>query len=60
MKSKYEDLFNTLVKAYYEDRFEETIEDIVINHEISPQETFKIVVECVAFLWNMTIIIFII
>lgn len=43
MNSKYEDIFNRLIKAYYEDRFEETVNDIIINHEISPQETFKIV-----------------
>ena len=43
MNNKYNDLFETIIKSYYEDNFEETIERIMINHEVSPQETFNII-----------------
>lgn len=43
MNSKYCDLFDILVKAYYEDNFEETIKRIITCHEVSPQETFNII-----------------
>lgn len=43
MNNKYDDLFETIIKAYYEDKFEETIERLMINHEVSPQETFDII-----------------
>jgi iron only hydrogenase large subunit-like protein len=41
--SKYNDLFDTLVKSYYKGNFEETLSNIMVCHEISPQETFKII-----------------
>lgn len=43
MNNKYNDLFETIIKSYYEDNFEETIERIMINHEVSPQETFQVI-----------------
>lgn len=43
MHSKYNDLFDTLVKSYYNGNFEETLTNIMVCHEISPQETFKII-----------------
>ena len=43
MNNKYSDLFDTLVKAYYEDHFEETLNRIMTCHEVSPQETFNII-----------------
>ncbi|MGG7056915.1 [Fe-Fe] hydrogenase large subunit C-terminal domain-containing protein [Clostridium nigeriense] len=43
MHSKYNDLFDTLVKSYYKGNFEETLSNIMVCHEISPQETFKII-----------------
>lgn len=42
MHSKYTDLFDTLVKSYYDGNFEETFTNIMVCHEASPQETFKI------------------
>ncbi len=43
MHSKYNDLFNTLVKSYYKGTFDETLSNIMVCHKISPQETFKII-----------------
>ena len=43
MHNKYNDLFDTLVKSYYNGNFEETLSNIMVCHEISPQETFKII-----------------
>ncbi|WP_300379422.1 [Fe-Fe] hydrogenase large subunit C-terminal domain-containing protein [Clostridium sp.] len=43
MNNKYNDLFETIIKSYYEDNFEETIEKIMVCHEVSPQETFKVI-----------------
>lgn len=43
MNGKYEDLFETLIKAYYEGTFDETVFTVMSTHEVSPQETFKIV-----------------
>lgn len=43
MHNKYNDLFDTLVKSYYNGNFEETLSTIMVCHEISPQETFKII-----------------
>ena len=43
MHNKYNDLFDTLVKSYYKGNFEETLSNIMVCHEISPQETFKII-----------------
>jgi iron only hydrogenase large subunit-like protein len=43
MNNKYNDLFDELVKSYYEDNFDETLERIMICHEKSPQETFQII-----------------
>lgn len=43
MHNKYNDLFDILVKSYYNGNFDDTISRIMVCHEISPQETFKIV-----------------
>ncbi|MDV4151962.1 [Fe-Fe] hydrogenase large subunit C-terminal domain-containing protein [Clostridium sp. AL.422] len=43
MHSKYNDIFDTLVKSYYQGNFEETLTNIMVCHEISPQETFQII-----------------
>ncbi|WP_315069916.1 [Fe-Fe] hydrogenase large subunit C-terminal domain-containing protein [uncultured Clostridium sp.] len=43
MNNKYNDLFDELVKSYYEDNFDETLERIMTCHEKSPQETFQII-----------------
>ena len=43
MHNKYNALFDTLVKSYYNGNFEETLSTIMVCHEISPQETFKII-----------------
>lgn len=43
MHSKYNDLFDTLVKSYYEGNFDETLNKIITCHEASPQETFQII-----------------
>jgi iron only hydrogenase large subunit-like protein len=43
MNNKHVELFDTLVKSYYEGTFDETLTRIMVCHEISPQETFKIV-----------------
>lgn len=43
MHNKYNDLFDTLVRSYYEGNFDETLSRIMVCHEISPQETFKII-----------------
>ncbi|MCF0147463.1 MAG: 4Fe-4S binding protein [Clostridium sp.] len=43
MHNKYNDLFDTLIKSYYDGSFEEILTNIMVCHEISPQETFKII-----------------
>lgn len=43
MNNKYIDLFDILVKSYYNDTFDETLNKIITCHEISPQETFSII-----------------
>ncbi|MDU5105401.1 [Fe-Fe] hydrogenase large subunit C-terminal domain-containing protein [Clostridium sp.] len=43
MHNKYNDLFDLLVKSYYEGNFDHTLSRIMVCHEVSPQETFKIV-----------------
>ena len=43
MHNKYNDLFDLLVKSYYEGNFDDTLSRIMVCHEVSPQETFKIV-----------------
>ncbi|WP_055070128.1 [Fe-Fe] hydrogenase large subunit C-terminal domain-containing protein [Clostridium massiliamazoniense] len=43
MNSKYEDLFESLIKAYYDGTFDETVFTLMTAHEVSPQETFKII-----------------
>ena len=43
MNNKYNDLFDELVKSYYDGNFDETLSRIMVCHEKSPQETFKII-----------------
>lgn len=43
MNNKYNDLFNELVKSYYNGNFEEVLTRIMVCHKNSPQETFKII-----------------
>ena len=43
MNNKYNDLFDELVTAYYNDTFDKTLSRIMVCHERSPQETFKII-----------------
>ena len=43
MNNKYNDLFDELVKSYYEGDFDETLTRIMVCHEKSPQETFSII-----------------
>lgn len=43
MHNKYNDLFDELVKSYYEGNFDETLTRIMAGHDASPQETFKII-----------------
>lgn len=43
MNSKYTELFDILIKSYYDDNFEETLNKIITCHEKSPQETFEII-----------------
>ena len=43
MNNKYNDLFDELVKSYYDGNFDETLSKIMVCHEKSPQETFKII-----------------
>lgn len=43
MNSKYNDLFDELVKSYYEGNFDETLARVMVCHEKSPQETFEII-----------------
>lgn len=43
MNGKYEDLFESLIKAYYDGTFDETVFTLMTAHEVSPQETFKII-----------------
>lgn len=43
MHNKYNDLFDILVRSYYEGNFDDTLSNVMVCHEISPQETFKII-----------------
>jgi iron only hydrogenase large subunit-like protein len=43
MNNKYNDLFDELVKSYYDNNFDETLTRIMVCHEKSPQETFTII-----------------
>lgn len=43
MNNKYTDLFDTLVKSYYDGTFDETLSKLMVCHEVSPQETFNII-----------------
>ncbi|MBB6714005.1 [Fe-Fe] hydrogenase large subunit C-terminal domain-containing protein [Clostridium gasigenes] len=43
MNNKYADMFNLLVKSYYDGNFDETLTRVMGNHEKSPQETFTII-----------------
>ena len=43
MNSKYSDLLYTLIKAYYNDTFDKTLDNLITCHEKSPQETFEII-----------------
>lgn len=43
MNNKYADLFDTLVKSYYDGTFDETLKKLMVCHEVSPQETFTII-----------------
>lgn len=43
MNSKYNDLFDDLVKSYYTGNFDETLNMIMTCHDKSPQETFQII-----------------
>ena len=43
MNNKYNDLFDELVKSYYDGNFDETLTRIMVCHEKSPQETFTII-----------------
>lgn len=43
MNSKYTDIFNTLIQAYYNGNFDETLNRIMTCHEMSPQDTFHII-----------------
>ena len=43
MNGKYNDLFDTLVRSYYCGNFDETLNEIITCHEVSPQETFSII-----------------
>lgn len=43
MNNKYNDLFDELVKSYYNGNFDETLKRIMVCHKKSPQETFEII-----------------
>lgn len=43
MNNKYTDLFDILIKSYYDGNFDETLNKIITCHEKSPQETFSII-----------------
>ncbi|MGF0107952.1 [Fe-Fe] hydrogenase large subunit C-terminal domain-containing protein [Clostridium sp. SGI.024] len=43
MHNKYNDLFDILVRSYYEGNFDDTLSNVMVCHEVSPQETFKII-----------------
>ncbi|MDY6227527.1 MAG: [Fe-Fe] hydrogenase large subunit C-terminal domain-containing protein [Clostridium sp.] len=43
MHNKYTDLFDILVRSYYEGNFDDTLSNVMVCHEVSPQETFKII-----------------
>lgn len=43
MNNKYNDMFDLLVKSYYDGNFDETLIRVMGTHEASPQETFTII-----------------
>lgn len=43
MKAKYSELFKNIVKAYYEDKFEETVEEILSKNEVNKDELCKVI-----------------
>jgi iron only hydrogenase large subunit-like protein len=43
MNNKYNDLFEELIKSYYDGNFDETLARIMVCHKKSPQETFSII-----------------
>ena len=43
MNNKYVELFDILIKSYYNGNFDETLNKIITCHEKSPQETFAII-----------------
>lgn len=43
MKKKYEDLFKTLVKSYYENNFEETVDSLLNNNDYDKTELSEII-----------------
>ncbi|MGL5381243.1 [Fe-Fe] hydrogenase large subunit C-terminal domain-containing protein [Clostridium sp.] len=43
MNNKYNDLFDTLIKSYYDGNFDEVLTHIMECHETSPQETFAVI-----------------
>lgn len=43
MNSKYSDLLDIIIKAYYNDTFDQTLDKLITCHEKSPQETFEII-----------------
>ncbi|WP_297423676.1 [Fe-Fe] hydrogenase large subunit C-terminal domain-containing protein [Clostridium sp.] len=43
MNNKFNDLFDELVKSYYNGNFDETLTRIMVCHKQSPQETFSII-----------------
>ena len=43
MNNKYVELFDILIKSYYNGNFDETLNKIITCHENTPQETFAII-----------------
>ncbi|APM37492.1 [Fe-Fe] hydrogenase large subunit C-terminal domain-containing protein [Clostridium kluyveri] len=43
MKDKYRDLFKLIVKSYYDENFEETVEQILSEHKLDKEEFCKII-----------------
>lgn len=43
MNDKYKEIFRKLVKSYYENNFEETLDTIIASSNLSPKETFTII-----------------
>lgn len=43
MNNKYNDLFEDLIKSYYDGNFDKTLSRIMVCHKKSPQETFSII-----------------